>query len=110
MVEVVSSTGSLNSVKNQQNINCLRIIGNAEELDDCLSLIAENKPDTLWPMALDIADQYQTEDGSFVVQLHLDSLLEITFGEVRNLSRLFCGLLFIADGQDMVGGLPRMLW
>lgn len=117
MVELESSSGVLNTVKKQPKIanepdqvKSLRIIGSEDQINDCLSLIAESKPDSLWFDAEELADVYTTEDGSYVFELQLDSMLKITFGEIKNLSRLFCDLIFVADKQDLLGGLPNNAW
>lgn len=112
MVELVSSSGVLNTVKKQHKIvkepvSCLKtltIIGYQNQVDDCLSFISERKPNSLWFEAIDMGNQYETEDGNWVFQLHLGPMLQITFEEVKSLSRLFCDLLFVADGLDMSGG------
>lgn len=70
MVELVSSSGVLNTVKKQHKIvkepvSCLKtltIIGYQNQVDDCLSFISENKTNSLWFEAIDMGNQYETED------------------------------------------------
>ena len=89
-----------------KNIQFLRIVGDKAIIDECLTSIGCQKPNSLWFNALDMGEQYTTEADDWVFQIRLDKLIPLTFEEVKSISRLYYDALFIADGIRIQGGMP----
>ena len=88
------------------NIKLFRIIGSKNEIDECLTHISDNYPDSLWCCAHELGTYYTTEAAEWVYQVHFNDFISLSLDEIKLFSRLFYNSLFMADGIRIQGGMP----